>query len=148
MLLGHLGVSVVLHHYGRADLMPVLLGGVCPDVVDKSLCQLLKLTISGRTYAHTLPALGVTTIGVGLLLGPATARAWFLGYAGHLLADSGGYVPWLFPFRRYVFTPSETDFESLLRRILKQTAPLEKLFLLWAAAILLGRLLRRSSDRH
>ena len=89
MLAGHLGVSVLAHRYLKADLVPVVVAGVIPDVVDKALCQGLHLLPNGRMWGHTLLGLAVSTVLVRLLWGRQTAWSWAVGYLGHLVADLG-----------------------------------------------------------
>ena len=139
MLLGHIAVSLLLHRYLDADLTPAMAGGMFPDLVDKTLCQVLHLTQSGRMYAHTLLGLGLSTAIVGAVWGGREARSWGLGYGGHLLADVGGPVPWLYPFREYDFAPAPSLGE-ILRRALGDPAEtgLELSLLLWALLAVSG----------
>jgi len=62
MLFGHLAISALQHRYLKADLVPVVVAGVLPDVVDKTLCQVLHLTPSGRMFGHTLAGLGLSAL--------------------------------------------------------------------------------------
>ncbi|OQB02182.1 MAG: hypothetical protein BWY25_00708 [Chloroflexi bacterium ADurb.Bin222] len=134
MLVGHLGVSVLAHRYLKADLVPVIVAGVIPDVVDKALCQGLNLMPSGRMWGHTLLALAVSTVVVRLLWGRQTAWSWTVGYLGHLVADVGRDVPWLYPFVQYNFEPSPGFWEILLRRLQNPAEiALELALLGWAA---------------
>lgn len=134
MLIGHLGVSVLAHRYLKADLVPVVVAGVFPDVVDKTLCQGLNLMPSGRMWGHTLLGLAVSTVIVWLLWGRQTAWSWAMGYLGHLVADIGGQVPWLYPFVQYEFEPSPGFWELLQRRLERPAEiALELALLGWAA---------------
>lgn len=134
MLIGHLGVSVLAHRYLKADLVPVVVAGVFPDVIDKTLCQGLHVFPSGRMWGHTLLGLAVSTIIVRLLWGRLTAWSWAVGYLGHLVADIGGQVPWLYPFVQYEFDPSPGLWEMLLRRLQNPAGiGLELAVLGWAA---------------
>ncbi len=134
MLIGHLGVSVLAHRYLKADLVPVVIAGVFPDVIDKTLCQGLHVFPSGRMWGHTLLGLAVSTIIVRLLWGRQTAWSWAVGYLGHLVADIGGQVPWLYPFVQYEFDPSPGLWEMLLRRLQNPAGiGLELAVLGWAA---------------
>lgn len=134
MLVGHLGVSVLAHRYLKVDLVPVVVAGVIPDVVDKTLCQGLHIFPSGRMWGHTLLGLAVSTVIVRLLWGRQTAWGWAVGYFGHLVGDLGGQVPWLYPFVQYDFEPSP-GFWEILRRRFEQPAGigLELALLGWAA---------------
>jgi hypothetical protein len=141
MLAGHLGVSVLAHRYLKADLVPVVVAGVFPDVVDKTLCQGLHILPSGRMWGHTLLGLAVSTFIVRLLWGRQTAWSWAVGYLGHLVGDLGGQVPWLYPFVQYDFEPSP-GFWEILRRRLEHPAEigLELVLIGWAALAVRGRL--------
>ena len=119
MIFGHLAVSALLHHYLDVDLETVVVGSVFPDVVDKTLCQVLRLTPSGRMYAHTLLGLTLSTGVVSLFGGRRKARAWALGYLGHLVADSGGWLPLLYPFREYEFSGREPGLFEIVQRALQ-----------------------------
>jgi hypothetical protein len=116
MVFGHLAISVLQHCYLKADLAPAIAGGIFPDVMDKTLCQVLHLTPSGRMFGHTLVGLAASTAVVGLLRGRRVARSWALGYLGHLLGDMGDFVPWLYPLVRYDFSRGSPGLLDALRR--------------------------------
>jgi hypothetical protein len=122
MLFGHLAISVLQHRYLDADLAPVIAGGVFPDVMDKTLCQVLHLTPSGRMFGHTLVGLAASSAIVRLLGGRRAARSWALGYLGHLLGDMGDFVPWLYPLVPYDFSRGSPGLLEILRRTLKDPA--------------------------
>ncbi|MBN2006898.1 MAG: metal-dependent hydrolase [Anaerolineae bacterium] len=133
MIIGHLGISALLHRYAKADLAPVMIAGMMPDIVDKTLCQILHLTPSGRMAAHTLLGLAISTGIVAAIWGKRTAWSWALGYLGHLVADAGGEVPWLYPFVHYDFPPSPSLWETLMYRLSHPLTLLPELFLcIWA----------------
>lgn len=136
MLFGHIAASALLHRYLNADLKPAVLGGIFPDVVDKTLCRVLHLTPSGRMFAHTLLSWGLSTVVVGLLRGPRTAWSWGLGYLGHLVGDSDGSVPWFYPFSSYQFEKRERFnlFETLSEFFVEPNW-LEWVLLLWAILV-------------
>lgn len=115
MLFGHIAVSLLQHRYLKVDLAPVLAGGLFPDVLDKTMCQVLHVTPSGRMWGHTLLGLAVSSLIVDIACGPRSARAWAIGYVGHLVADTGRQVPWLYPFVDYEFKPSP-GLREILRR--------------------------------
>ncbi|HQE93179.1 MAG TPA: metal-dependent hydrolase [Anaerolineae bacterium] len=140
MLAGHLGVSVLAHRYLHADLVPVVVAGVIPDVVDKALCQGWHLMPSGRMWGHTLLGLAVSTVIVRLLWGRQSAWSWAVGYLGHLVADLGGQVPWLYPFVQYDFELSPGLWEILWRKLQNPVEiGLELVLLGWAALAVRGR---------
>lgn len=106
MILGHLAVSALEHRYLDADLVPVMIAGLAPDLVDKTACQVLHLAPSGRMWGHTLVGLALSTLLIDLLWGKRAARSWALGYMGHLLGDLNSPIPWLYPLVAYDFNPS------------------------------------------
>jgi len=81
-------------------------GGLFPDALDKTLCQVLQVTRSGRMWGHTALGVIASTMLVGVLSGRRAARDWLLGYLGHLWADSEGPIPWWYPFKTYTFKQS------------------------------------------
>jgi len=138
MIFGHLAVSALLHHYLDADLKTVVAGGVFPDVVDKTLCQVLHVTPSGRMYAHTLLSVAISTTMVSMIWGKQKARAWALGYLGHLAADGGGWLPLFYPFKAYEFVGGEPGLFAILQKALhrKLDMGIELVLFVWAACVL------------
>lgn len=133
MLIGHIAIGVLEHRYLDVDLAPTMAGGLFPDVLDKALCQVFSLTPNGRMYGHTFLSVAISTALVRLIAGKRVARAWILGYLGHLLADIGGFLPLLYPFRSYTFTPSpgfKEIFESYFEN--QGEVVFEMILLLWA----------------
>ena len=141
MIWGHLAVSALLHRYLDVDLGTTIASGVFPDVTDKLLCQVLRITPSGRMYGHTLLSVALTTILVRQVWGARAARAWAAGYLGHLLADAGGFVPWLYPFRRYEFRDREPGILAMVLRAVRDPVriSIESALLIWAVTALIVR---------
>ena len=141
MLFGHLAVSFLLHRYTGTDLAPTVAGGLFPDVLDKTLCQVLHLTPSGRMYGHTLLSLGLSTMAVRAIWGRRAARAWALGYVGHLLGDLGGPIPWLYPFVSYDFSRLSPSLQEIVRQALERPREmtLEGTLFLWSVCASLDR---------
>jgi len=115
MLLGHLAISALQHRYLKVDLAPAMAAGVFPDVVDKTLCQVLHLTPSGRMFGHTLLGLALSSVVVGLIGGRKMAWSWAVGYTGHLLGDLGSPIPWFYPFAEYDFPRPPAGLWEILR---------------------------------
>jgi hypothetical protein len=135
MLVGHVAIAALLHRYLKAQTVPVLASTAFPDVVDKGLHHALRLTPSGRLFAHTLFTLLVSTAVVRLLWGPQSARSWALGYAGHLAGDLGGQMPLLYPLVGYDPRPTPGLAETVLRWLRSPSALVLELALCgWAAA--------------
>lgn len=135
MLIGHIAVSLLEHRFLRTELAPTLIGGLFPDIVDKTMCQVLHITPSGRMWAHTLLGLAVSTSLVRVVRGPKTARAWALGYTGHLVADADDGLPLWYPFRSYEFRPSPGFREILQRFFSRRERLLPELALLLVALL-------------
>lgn len=122
ILPGHLAASSLAHRYLRADLPVALVAGVLPDLVDKGLYYLTRLTPNSRVPAHTLLAWVVSSLallGLAWLIGRRWlwGYSWFLGYGLHLLCDSpmaAGELPFLYPFRAYAFTSPDFPLDYLL----------------------------------
>ncbi len=116
ILPGHITASLLCHRYLRADLHVVVVAGLAPDLVDKTLYYGLRCVPNTRVPMHTLLAWVVSTLLVGAI-GWCIAHnlrwggAWFLGYGAHLLCDSplaGGDLAFLYPGRAY--PPSNSPF--------------------------------------
>jgi len=128
LLIGHIAISLLEHRYLKADLAPVLIAGMAPDILDKTLCQVLHLTPNGRMAGHTLLGLALSTGLIALVWGRRAAWSWALGYVSHLIAD-GAHVPWLYPFAAYEFPPSPSLWENLLRYLSSPLKLLPEIFL-------------------
>lgn len=147
MIFGHLAVSTLVHHYLGADLKTAMAGGLFPDVVDKTLCQVLRVTPSGRMYAHTLLSVVLSTSLVSWIWGRQKARAWALGYLGHLAADGGGWLPLLYPFKQYEFVGGEPSLFQIVQNALQRKVDMgiELVLMVWAACVL-GNLWSKRQD--
>jgi hypothetical protein len=123
---GHLAVAVAesnlpLFRRGpRRLLIPLFLASLFPDIVDKSIGYLFQAMPNGRHFAHNLFSLLGLSLLAGLIFGQAGGWAWFCGYLGHLLADSGSLVPWFFPLKKYPFKKGHLKFEPA--QLLGETA--------------------------
>ena len=137
MLIGHIGIALLQHHYLDAELAPVVAGTLFPDALDKTLCQVLRMTRSGRMWGHTALSVVVSTMVVGALSGRRAARDWLLGYVGHLLADGDEPVPWWYPFKTYAFEQSP-GFAEILRNFAENQTDVVLEFGLLALGLLAG----------
>jgi hypothetical protein len=138
MILGHLAVSALLHRYLEVDLAPTVAGGLFPDAVDKTLCQVLRLTPSGRMFGHSLASLALSTAVVRAFWGRRAGRGWAAGYLGHLVGDLPTAVPWLYPFASYEFPERSPGMWEILRQALSNPLRLglEMALSVWAIGAL------------
>jgi len=122
---GHLAVALVQYRLvfprtrKKKIISLLLLTSLMPDVVDKSIGYILHLMPNGRHYAHNIFSLLGSSVLMTLVGGKLGGQAWFIGYLGHLLADSDRLVPWLFPLKSYPFQRGQLTFES--DQLLKET---------------------------
>ena len=102
LFFGHIAASLLIADATGADPGAAVAGNLVPDVTDKTLNWVLRLTPSSRWLAHGLPFFALMSLAALALLEPRRARGFIVGYAGHLLCDlwAGGRVPWLAPFVR------------------------------------------------
>jgi len=135
MFLGHLAIPILLNYYGQGDTEPLFAATLFPDIVDKSLQQ-VGMARNGRTLAHTLFSLTLSTFVVKLIWNKATAKSWMLGYLGHLLCDAGGTIPWLYPLAAYDFEPSSRDLWQKIKHGATNISLVESILLIWAISII------------
>jgi hypothetical protein len=140
MIVGHLAISILESHYLEADVAPVVAGGLFPDVLDKSLCQVLNVSRYGRHWGHTVLGFALSTAIVRILGDKKKARSWALGYASHILADLQSPIPLFYPFASYALPDSPTITETLHRFTKDPTKLVPELMLaIWAAWVLIRR---------
>ncbi len=119
---GHLAVALAQSRLppfrvSKRLLWVLLLAGLFPDMVDKTIGYVLQAMPNGRHYAHNIFSLMGLSLLVRLIWGRRAGYAWFSGYLGHLLADSTRRVPWFFPLKKYPFKKGRLTFQrdQLLR---------------------------------
>jgi hypothetical protein len=100
LFFGHIAASLLVADVTGSDRATTVAGNLVPDVIDKTLSWVLKLTPSGRWLAHGLPFFSLASAFALVVVDRRRARGFALGYAGHLVCDlwGGGRVPWLAPF--------------------------------------------------
>ena len=120
LFLGHIGVSLLLADATKTDRAAAVAGNLVPDVVDKTGAWVLHAMPASRWIAHGLPCFSLACLVARTLLQPRHARAFALGYAGHLVCDlyAGGRVPWLAPFE----TPRRAREKHTVRFVLAYLA--------------------------
>jgi hypothetical protein len=107
ILPGHLASAWLAARTFRADVGGAMAASMAPDLVDKPLRWILRVTPNDRIPAHTLLAWALTTTAAASLFGRDRAVGWAVGYGTHLLGDGVNahlnpgrlYLGW--PFVRY-----------------------------------------------
>jgi len=120
ILPGHVAAAYLAASALGADRRAVLAASLFPDLVDKPVRWLLRLTPNDRIPAHTLLVCMLTWVAARLLLGQSFSRGWLVGYSAHLLCDQVNahlnpgrlYLWW--PFRRYKMHTGPTGLGSSL----------------------------------
>lgn len=98
--IGHVGIALPAGYVLRLSLPLVFLGAILPDLIDKPLDA---LGIGGGRYiAHTL-LFAFVVAGLFSLWKKKYGLSVLVGMISHLLLDSGGFVPWFYPFENYKF---------------------------------------------
>jgi membrane-bound metal-dependent hydrolase YbcI (DUF457 family) len=99
LFLGHIAASILIADSTGADRHAAVAGNLVPDVTDKTLGWVFKLTPS-RWLFHGLPVFALLAAASRLVLKGPQWRGFVLGYAGHLICDlwAGSKVPWFAPW--------------------------------------------------
>ncbi len=131
---GHIAIALAEHclptlSTNKNALKPLLLASLFPDMVDKTIGYVFHAMPNGRHYAHNVFSLVGVSVLVALIWGRATGYAWFMGYVGHLAADQGGLVPWLFPARKYTFKKRRFSFAPA--QFIREAALLALVFIVY-----------------
>jgi len=103
ILPGHLASAWLAARALRADMRGAIAAAMFPDLVDKPLRWVLRVTPNDRIPAHTLLGWGLTTAIVAGIFGRERAIGWAVGYGAHLLGD--GVNAHLNPGRLYLGWP-------------------------------------------
>lgn len=100
LFFGHIAASLLIADATDSDRKAAIAGNLVPDVTDKTLAWVLKLTPS-RWLAHGLPGFFLVSALSYFFLDRRRWRGFVLGYAGHLICDlwAGAKVPWRAPFQ-------------------------------------------------
>ena len=102
LFFGHIATSIAVADATDSDRAAAVAGNLLPDVTDKTLGYVLKLTPS-RWLAHGLPGYLLVNLVAFAVMDRRRWRGFALGYAGHLVCDlwAGGEVPWRAPFQAH-----------------------------------------------
>jgi len=103
ILLGHIGITLFFGGLFSLLFIPLLIGSILPDLIDKPLL-LLGITQYGRYIGHTL-TLGVVIALISFIITrkKIIPVSLFLGYLLHLVEDMPFFIPWFYPFVNYNF---------------------------------------------
>ena len=99
LFLGHIAASLLIADATESDRGDAIAGNLVPDVTDKSLGWVFKVTPS-RWLFHGLPVFALLAVTSRAILKGPRWRGFVLGYAGHLVCDlwAGSTVPWWAPW--------------------------------------------------
>lgn len=121
ILPGHLSAVSLVPALSGVDRRGLWAASMFPDLFDKPLRWVLRITPNDRLPAHSGSVWLLSTLVIGRLEGRGFARGWALGYGVHLGCDAlnarlnRGRVYWLWPFRRYQYHVGPTGLLSSLR---------------------------------
>ena len=137
LLLGHIAASLLIADAIDSDRAAAVAGNLVPDVTDKTLNWIVRVTPSSRWIAHGLLCFTIVSLAARLVLEPRHWRGFVLGYAGHLICDlwNGDKVPWLAPFQK---VPSKRGPRSKIKLTVYLLPEV-------VGAVIIGRLLRGAS---
>jgi hypothetical protein len=120
ILPGHVAAAYLAARLTRTDLRAGLAVSMFPDLVDKPIRWVWRLTPNDRIPAHSLLGWALSTLVARYGGGPRFARGWAVGYGAHLLCDevnahlNPGRIYFWWPFRRYSMHRGPTGLTSSL----------------------------------
>lgn len=98
---GHAASAALVNRalYGEHDPAATLAGALLPDVIDKSMAWVLRITRSSHHAGHTPVAALAFSLLAAPIIGRRRAAAFGTSYLVHLAGDElhHGRVPWLMP---------------------------------------------------
>ena len=117
---GHVAAAYLAARALGTDRRAGMAACMFPDLIDKPVRWLFRLTPNDRIPAHTLLACLLTYLGMRHLWGRRVAQGWLAGYGAHLLCDQANahlnpgrlYLWW--PFKRYKMHVGPTGLDSSL----------------------------------
>ncbi len=117
---GHVAAAGLASKVFHVDLRASLLVSMFPDLIDKPVRWVFRVTPNDRIPAHTLLAWMLTTLVARVLGGRRFAHGWLVGYGSHLLCDeinahlNPGRIYFWWPFKRYRMHTGPTGVKSSL----------------------------------
>ncbi|NLG50412.1 MAG: metal-dependent hydrolase [Chloroflexi bacterium] len=141
ILPGHVAAASLVSKALGVDLRAALAVSMVPDLIDKPVRWLFRLTPNDRIPAHTLLGWALTSAVAGLLGGRRFAAGWVAGYGSHLLCDevnahlNPGRIYFWWPFKRYTMHIGPTGLQSSLNDFRPASVALEVGLTLVALAV-------------
>ncbi len=141
---GHVAAAILASKVSGTDLKANLAVSMFPDMIDKPVRWLFRLTPNDRIPAHTFLAWTLKSLVAYLLGGSCFARGWWVGYGSHLLCDelnahlNPGRIYFWWPFRRYHMHTGPTGISSSLNDFSPASLLLEAATVLLTAGVWLG----------
>ncbi len=141
ILPGHVAAASLVSLALGTDLRSTLAVSMFPDMIDKPVRWILRLTPNDRIPAHTLLGWLGTSALVRLLCGPRAARGWFVGYGTHLACDelnahlNPGRIYLFWPFKRYAMHTGPTGLTSSLHDFSPASVAIESALTLVALGV-------------
>ena len=149
---GHVAAAALAARALGTDMPAALAASMCPDLVDKPVRWVLRVTPNDRIPAHSLFFMTGTTMLAYLFSGPRAARGWATGYGAHLLCDeinshlNPGRIYFWWPFKRYHLHTGPRGLRSSLSDFTIASLVLEAAISIAAvAAFLPGRMARATA---
>jgi hypothetical protein len=149
IFLGHVAAASLAAKAFGTDLRAGLAVSMFPDLIDKPVRWVFRLTPNDRIPAHTLLGWTLSTAVALALFGRRFARGWAVGYGSHLLCDevnahlNPGRIYFWWPFRRYAMHTGPTGLKSSLNDFSPASLVVEGAVVLCALWVWLGRSSRR-----
>jgi hypothetical protein len=117
---GHVAAAYLASKATRADMRGALAASMFPDLIDKPVRWILRLTPNDRIPMHSLLGWMSSSALALALCGRRKAQGWWVGYGAHLLCDeinahlNPGRIYFWWPFRRYAMHRGPTGLQSSL----------------------------------
>ena len=149
ILPGHVAAASLASKVSGTELKANLAASMFPDMIDKPVRWVFRLTPNDRIPAHTFLAWTATSLAAYLLKGARFGRGWWVGYGSHLLCDelnahlNPGRIYFWWPFRHYRMHIGPTGISSSLHDFSPASLLLEAAITLLAAGVWIGDRRRR-----
>ena len=154
ILPGHLAAVYLVSRTPGLEPRGLWQAAMFPDLVDKPLRWLWRVTPNDRLPAHSGLFWLLSTVAAWALQGRRFALSWGLGYGVHLSCDAlnarlnRGRVYWLWPFKRYQYHIGPTGLVSSLRDFQWRSLLIEAALTMLGLACGAARAAARRSNAH